>query len=337
MSEALRDVARDKDARAVAEREYPMVATQYYLSLARPEATDPILHQCLPDEAEVDQTGQDDPLAEERDSPVPGLVHRYPDRALLVVTNRCAVRCRHCLRKRIWGDRAVDMTDDRFEAAARYLEETPSIREVLVSGGDPFLLSNETLAHRLERLRRIPNLEILRVGTRVPAVLPSRITAEFAALVGAYRPLWVDTQFNHPRELTDAAQTACEQLTRAGVPMVNQSVLLRGVNDDVEVLERLFRGLLRFGVKPYYLFHGDPVLGTLHVRTGVERGQHIMERLRARLSGLALPTFVIDLPDGGGKIAVTPETPVRRRDQNTVELLSVDGRSIRYPDPVAKP
>lgn len=313
---------------------FPAAATAYYLSLANAcDPGDPILRQCVPDEAELAHPeAPTDPLAERRDSPVPGLVHRYPDRVLLVVTNTCAVHCRHCLRKRIWNSgESETLTTDGLERAVAYLLRRTEVREALLSGGDPLTLADAALEHYLARLRAIPHLEILRVGTRMPVVLPDRITDRLCRVFAAYHPVWVATQFNHPAELTAAAGRACGRLLRHGVPVVNQTVLLRGVNDAADTLESLFRGLLRFGVKPYYLFHGDPVGGTLHFRTGVRAGLEIMDRLRHRLSGLALPTFALDLPGGAGKVVLTPETPVRDAPGG-VELDLADGTTVHYPD-----
>lgn len=317
-------------------RHYPARATRHYLCLANPsDPGDPILRQCIPDARELtDEAASADPLAEKRDSPVPGLVHRYPDRALLVLTRRCAVHCRHCLRKRIWRDGRGEecLTPDYLPAALEYLGRQQGIREVLLSGGDPLMLGNARLEEVLRALRTVPHLEIVRVGTRMPVVLPSRVSDSFCDMLRRFRPVWVATQFNHPVELTPEAEGACARLLERGIPIVNQSVLLRGVNDDVDTLESLFRGLLRFGVKPYYLFHGDPVRGTSHFRTGVAAGLRLMDALSKRLSGLATPTFAVDLPGGEGKIALTPDSPLRTRGDGTVELTRADGTTVSYPD-----
>lgn len=314
--------------------QYPARFTDYYVSLANPDAADdPILRQCMPDPRELDDEGaaDPDPLAEVRDSPLPGLVHRYPDRVLLIATNRCAVRCRHCLRKRIWADEQGEtLNADSVEDAVAYLDQHPEVREVLVSGGDPLTLADARLNHLLTRLRSVPHLEILRIGTRMPVVQPPRITDGLCRMLQSHRPLWVATQFNHPAELTEEARAACSRLLDCGIPIVNQTVLLKGINADADILESLFRGLLTFGVKPYYLFHGDPVRGTLHFRTGVRAGLEIMSILRERLSGLALPAFAVDLPGGEGKVILTPETPIRDRHDGRVELTLSNGRTIHY-------
>jgi len=300
--------ARD-DLCRVAER-YPLLATPYYLSLARSASLqDPIVRQIVPDRRELadDPAASPDPLAETRDSPVPGLVHRYPDRALLVATAQCAVYCRHCMRKRAWrrGGTAEPGPAD-FGQALDYLRCHEGIREVLISGGDPLLLPDERLLELLAALRAVPHLEVLRLGSRVPVVLPQRLTPEFCERLGGQPPLWLATQFNHPQELTPETEAAAEALLRAGIPVVNQTVLLAGVNDDAATLARLFTGLLRQRIKPYYLFHGDPVAGALHFRTGVERGLALMAELERTISGLAVPAFAFDLPDGGGKIRLEP-------------------------------
>ncbi len=314
--------------------QYPAAVTDYYLSLANADdPDDPILRQCRPDPRELDDedAADPDPLAEVRDSPLPGLVHRYPDRVLLVVTNRCAVRCRHCLRKRIWAaDQAETLDLECLDGVVAYLERHTEVREVLVSGGDPLTLTNYRLDHLLSRLRSVPHLEILRIGTRMPVVQPNRITHELCRVLRSHRPLWLATQFNHPAELTAEARAACARLLDSGLPIVNQTVLLKGVNEDADTLESLFRGLLNFGVKPYYLFHGDPVRGTRHFRTGVRAGITLMSTLRERLSGLALPAFAVDLPGGAGKVILTPETPVRDMPDGSVELTLSNGRRIKY-------
>jgi lysine 2,3-aminomutase len=297
------------DAVARTARRYPLLATPYYLSLAeRPEPDDPIIRQVLPDPRELvpDPAASPDPLAEGRDSPVPGLIHRYPDRALLITTPRCAVHCRHCMRKRVWEVGTSEVPTGDFAPALAYLRAHEGIREVLISGGDPLLLPEETLFGLLASLRTLPHIELVRLGSRLPAVLPQRLTPDFCARLGAFPPVWLATQFNHPRELTPESGEAAENLLRAGIPVVNQTVLLRGVNDDAQTLARLCTGLLRQRVKPYYLFHGDPVAGTLHFRTGVDRGLELLEALEHSVSGLAVPAFAFDLPAGGGKVRLEP-------------------------------
>ncbi len=305
-------LASDPAAAAVEER-YPVLVNDYYLGLIDPKqgAADPIYRQCLPAIAELDDPEAEyDPLAEEEQMPVPRLIHRFDDRVVLLVTGHCAVRCRFCFRKRTWasdGTELPDLEEENLTAAAAYLQAHPAIREVLVSGGDPLMLPEERLFHILDVLETIPSLEILRIGTRVPVVWPQRMTAELAARLGRVRGLWLATHFNHPRELTPAAEKALGLLVRSGVPVVNQTVLLKGVNDSAEVLEALFRRLVALRVKPHYLFHVDPVRGVRHFATGIECGLEILRQFRPRLSSLAVPTFAIDLPEGGGKVALQPD------------------------------
>jgi len=287
---------------------YPVLVTPYYLSLVKEwDLHDPILRQCFPDGRELAEGDSPDPLAEERDSAIPHLIHRYPDRALLICTNTCAIHCRHCMRKRYWGmgDRTLSPTE--ISRAVEYVKANPEIREVILSGGDPLLLPEALLLDMLDRFRRIPHIELIRLGSRVPTVLPQRLTQQFCAALGQFSPLWLATHFNHPGELTPASQAAAENLLRAGIPVVNQTVLLKGINDDPDTMGELCQALLRQRIKPYYLFHGDPVAGTMHFRTGLRRGKEIMAQLLKRMSGLAVPHFAYDLPDGAGKVRLLPD------------------------------
>ncbi|MDZ4186438.1 MAG: KamA family radical SAM protein [Desulfuromonadales bacterium] len=293
---------------AVAQR-YPLRITPYYLALLQGPG-DPLWRQCVPDPAELDSDGMlSDPLSEARLSPVPGLVHRYPDRALLLTTTACAVYCRFCTRKRAIGCNADNPPD--FAAALAYIAQTPALHEVILSGGDPLLLDDDRLDDLLSRLRAIPHIETIRIHSRVPVVLPERITQRLASLLGRYHPLYLNTHFNHPRELTPEAAEACRQLADAGIPLGNQSVLLRGVNDDAGTLRSLFRGLLRLRVRPYYLHHGDLVAGTAHLRTSIETGLSLVAALRNTLPGLAIPQYVIDLPGGRGKVPLLPSAIIQ--------------------------
>ncbi len=295
-----------KGLRSVVDR-YPMRITPHYLGLIR-EAGDPIWRQCVPDHRELgDSAGMDDPLGEENLSPVPGLVHRYPDRALLLVSGACAVYCRFCTRKRTVGCGSMALDREGFDAALDYLKGRPEIRDVILSGGDPLLLEDDRLEALLESLCRIPHVEVVRIGTRVPVTLPERITERLCGRLRRFSPLYVNTHFNHPREITPEAAAACDRLVGAGIVLGNQTVLLRGVNDDAAVLADLFRGLLRIRVRPYYLHHMDPARGTVHFRTRIERGLEIMQTLRGALSGMAIPQYVVDLPGGKGKVPLVPE------------------------------
>lgn len=290
-------------ARAAALRaaaRYPVRITPYYLSLANwDDAADPVLMQCLaaPPELMEEAGTAADPLGERRSMPVPGLIRRYRNRAVLLMTGACAVRCRHCNRKGLLsGQRPM-----RLEPVLRYLEAHPEIREVILSGGDPLLCKPDILERTLTALRRLPGVEVLRIGTRAPVVLPMRIDRALVRLLAQSRPLWVNTHFNHPNELTPESSAACEALIRAGIPVSNQTVLLRGVNDSADILESLFNGLQRIMVRPYYLFECDAVRGAAHFRVGVRRGRALFRELRARLGGLSLPQYVLDEPGAAGK------------------------------------
>jgi lysine 2,3-aminomutase len=250
--------------------------------------------------------GTEDPLEERRDSVVPGLVHRYPDRVLMVLTDICPMLCRHCTRKREWCHGGWVRSASEIEAMLNYIRQHKAIRDVVISGGDPLTLSTQHLESVISRLRRIEHVEIIRIGTRFPVVLPQRIDDELCSMLAKYGPIWLNTHFNHYRELTPEAAAACDRLVRSGVPVNNQSVLLRGINDSVEAQTKLCQGLLKIKVRPYYLYQCDEVEGTEHLRTPVETGLKIIEGMRGYTSGLAVPTFVIDLPQGGGKIPLQP-------------------------------
>ncbi|MDA8163885.1 MAG: KamA family radical SAM protein [Desulfobacteraceae bacterium] len=297
--------AREEMARVAAV--YPMRINPYYLGLIR-EPGDPIWRQAVPDVREIeDRVCPEDPLAEERLSPVPNLVHKYPDRALFLVTSQCAMFCRFCTRKRKVGTTRMVIDDDTIRAGLDYLRKTPEIRDVLVSGGDPLLLPDHRLEAILQRLRQIPSIEIIRIGSRVPCTLPMRVTTRLAAMLKRYHPLYLNTHFNHPSEITPQAALACKRLADAGIPLGCQTVLLRGVNDDAAVVRELMRKLLLIRVKPYYIFQADMSRGTDHFRTPVEKGLAIMKSLIGHTSGLAVPTFAVDAPGGGGKIPLVPD------------------------------
>ncbi len=294
------------------EAEYPFLTNDYYLRLIDPAAgtADPIYRQSFPAPEELaDRSSSFDPLAENEQMPTPRLIHRFRDRVVLLTTGKCAMRCRFCFRKRTWKQGAdfPDLTASELKRATEYLTAHPEIREVLVSGGDPLMLGKSRLREILTALAAVPSIEILRVGSRIPVVAPELLDEEYAALLGSFPGLWFATHFNHPRELTPEARAACTRLIRAGVPVVNQTVLLKGVNDDAGVLEELFRTLVSWKVKPHYLFHVDPVRGVRHFATGIASGLEILRAFRPRLSSLATPTFAIDLPEGGGKVALQPE------------------------------
>ena len=311
-------------------RRYPMQATPHYLSLAKTlDVMDPILRQCVATKEEL-QGGTPDPFGEEAYSPVPRLVHRYPDRALFMTTSRCATHCRHCMRKRNWQCFDGKPTEDVLAAAVDYVAKHREIREILISGGDPLTLEDDELAHVLQAFADIDHVEMLRVGSRVPVVMPQRMTESLCDILGGCgKTVWLAAHFNHPVELSEESRQAVERLLRHGVPVVNQSVLLKGVNDDAETLRLLFTGLLKMKVKPYYLFHGDPIEGTMHFRTGVERGLELMAALRNRVSGMAMPAFSFDLPESGGKIRLEPNDKLEREDGG-LAFTSFEGRKIIY-------
>jgi len=314
---------------------YPLAITPYYLSLINlDDPDDPIRIQAIPSVEEISMgaMGMEDPLEEKRDSVVPGLVHRYPDRVLMVLTDICPMLCRHCTRKREWHNGGWVRNDEEIEAMLDYIRRTPEVRDVIISGGDPLTLSTERLENILARVRAIEHVEIIRIGTRFPVVLPQRIDAELCNMLSKYGPIWLNTHFNHYNEITPESARACDRLLRAGVPINNQCVLMRGVNDTVEKQMKLCHSLLKTKVRPYYLFQCDEVQGTEHLRTSVETGIKIMEGLRGHTSGLALPTFVIDLPFGGGKVPINPEYVIAK-NENELILKNYQGKLFRFRNP----
>ncbi|MGB9589555.1 MAG: KamA family radical SAM protein [candidate division WOR-3 bacterium] len=312
---------------------YPIMATPYYLSLIDPhDPNDPIRKQVIPSPQELGQHGQEDPLDEEADSPVPGLTHRYPDRVLVVVTNFCPVWCRHCTRKRLWKRHACKRayTLRNLPDMLDYIRAHSEIRDVILSGGDPLTLPTMTLDRILSQLRSIPHVEIIRIGSRVPVTLPQRLwDDQLLYVLDKHGPIWVNTHFNHPKEITPEAARAVDNLLRAGVPVNNQSVLLAGVNDDLRTMRELVTGLLRIKVRPYYLYHCDPVQGAMHFRTSLEKGLEIMEGLRGAISGLGVPTYVVDAPGGAGKIPVMPNYMVSWGEDGVI-LRNYEGILVKY-------
>ncbi|MGI2335681.1 MAG: KamA family radical SAM protein [Dehalogenimonas sp.] len=313
---------------------YPLAVTPYYLSLMNTaDPNDPIRRQAVPCVRELtDSAGREDPLEEHSHSPVPGLVHRYPDRVLMVLTDICPMLCRHCTRKREWHNGGWVQTPDRIKAMIDYIRRTPAIRDVIISGGDPLTLSTRRLEEVLASLRAVKHVEIIRIGTRFPVVLPQRIDAELCDMLSKYGPIWLNTHFNHPNEITPEAAAACDRLLRAGVQVNNQSVLLRGINDTVGIQLKLCHGLLKAKVRPYYLFQCDQVQGTEHLWTPVEVGLRIIEGMRGHTSGLAIPNYVIDLPDGRGKIPLTPNYVISRSDQELV-VRNYEGHISHFANP----
>ncbi len=314
---------------------YPISITPHYLSLIDPsDPYDPVRRQAVPCPEEIDmgEMGYEDPLEERRDSVVPGLVHRYPDRVLMVLTDICPMFCRHCTRKREWRHGGWVRSDAEIERMLDYIRHKHEVRDVIISGGDPLTLSTERLEKVLAGLKKISHVEMVRIGTRYPVVLPQRVDKELCDMLSKYGPVWLNTHFNHPREVTPESAAACDRLLRAGVPVNNQTVLLRGVNDDVQVQLDLCHALLHIKVRPYYLFQCDLVQGTEHLRTPVETGLKIIEGMRGHTSGLAVPTFVIDLPHGGGKVPLQPDYLLSRTEDGYL-LRNYQGRIFRYRDP----
>jgi lysine 2,3-aminomutase len=312
-----------------------MAITPYYASLMDPaDPACPIRRQAVPTSRELYRSPSDmlDPLAEDTDAPVPGLTHRYPDRVLLLITDQCSMYCRHCTRRRVAGatDRALPRA--QVEMALDYIRETPQVRDVLLSGGDALLTSDHQLEWIIKKLREIPHVEIIRLGTRTPVVMPQRITPELTAMLRRYHPIWVNTHFNHPREITKEAAAALALMADAGIPLGNQSVLLRGINDCLGVMKALVHLLVKNRVRPYYIYQCDLSQGIEHFRTSVAKGIEIIEGLRGHTSGFAVPTFVVDAPGGGGKIPVMPQYLVSQSPERVV-LRNYEGVIATYAQP----
>jgi lysine 2,3-aminomutase len=333
IAEKLPFPSEEWEARREVMHDFRAGITPYYLSLIDPnDPADPLLRQVVPtvEEHLFRAVGEEDPLGEEAYSPVPGITHRYPDRCLMVISNSCAIYCRYCTRKRIMFEDAVpDLQIDRM---VEYIARTPQIRDVVVSGGDPLTYATEKLERILAKLRAIPHLEIIRIGSRVPVAIPMRITDELCQMLEKYHPLWVNVHYNHPRELTPEAARACDKLLRAGIPLNNQAVLLKGVNDSLETIKALCQGLMKLRVRPYYLYQCDPIRGGEHFRTSIHKGIEIMEGLRGHTSGLAIPTYVIDAPGGGGKIPVAPQYLLYYEGGRAI-LRNFQGKIYEYHEP----
>ncbi len=308
---------------------YPMRINEYYFRLIESEG-DPIYRQCVPDPRELRQMpGTADPLAEEKHSPVAGLTHRYPDRVLFLISNECAVYCRFCNRKRKVGRKGI-VTPDTIRDGIAYIRANRQLRDVLLSGGDPFLLETEELEEILAQLRAIPHVEIIRIGTRTPCTLPHRITPRLVRMISKYHPVYVNTHFNHPREITPEASQACSLLADAGIPIGCQTVLLKGVNDNRETMALLMQRLVKIRVRPYYLFQCDQVRGTSHFWTDPQKGVDIITSLLGHISGLCIPHYCIDLPGGGGKILHMPSY-VERREETGLIVKNFEGKTYKYP------
>lgn len=313
---------------------FPMSITPYYASLLdKDNANQPIRKAVVPvvDEHLVSSVESNDHLAESKHSPVPGIVHRYPDRVLFLVTNICSVYCRYCTRSRMVGNSENYNNREQWEKAIEYIENTPEVRDVLLSGGDPLTMPTEQLEWLLSRLSKIEHVEFIRIGTKVPVVLPQRITFELVNMLKKYHPLWISIHFTHPDELTVETKKACEMLADAGIPLGSQTVLLKGINDNVQTMTKLCHGLLKSRVKPYYLYQCDLVPGSTHFRTSVKKGIDIIDGMRGYTTGYAVPNYVIDAPNGGGKIRLMPESIVGKSGDNLL-LRNYQGEIYTYPD-----
>lgn len=312
-----------------------MAITPYYLSLIDPnDPHDPIRRQAVPTALELHQADSDllDPLHEDEDSPAPGLTHRYPDRCLLLITDQCSMYCRHCTRRRFAGQNDAGLPVDQVDQAIEYIRKTPVIRDVLLSGGDALLCSDERLEYIIKKLREIPHVEIVRIGSRTPVVCPQRITPELCAMLKKYHPIWLNTHFNHPNEITPESAKACQMLADAGIPLGNQSVLLAGVNDCVHTMKKLVNELVRIRVRPYYIYQCDLSMGLEHFRTPVSKGIEIIEALRGHTSGFCVPTFVVDAPGGGGKTPVMPQYVISQTPHKVI-LRNYEGVITTYTEP----
>lgn len=314
---------------------FRMAITPYYLSLIDPnDPFDPIRRQAIPQGAECNIAPADlnDPLHEDEDSPAPGLTHRYPDRVLFLITDMCSMYCRHCTRRRFAGQKDDESPSQRIEKCLEYIERTPQVRDVLLSGGDALMVSDQKLEYIIGRLRKIPHVEIVRIGSRTPVVCPQRITDDLCNMLKKYHPIWLNTHFNHPNEFTPEAAEALAKLANAGIPLGNQTVLLRGVNDCVHVMKKLMHELVRNRVRPYYIYQCDLSMGLEHFRTPVSKGIEIIENLRGHTSGYAVPTFVVDAPGGGGKTPVMPQYVISQSPDKVI-LRNFEGVITTYTEP----
>ena len=334
--------AEEKAGCYFADRKLSLAITPYFFNLIdRNDPDCPIRKQVIPRSGEMQLSAEEmlDSLGEDAHSPVPGLVHRYPDRVLFLVTDRCASYCRYCTRSRLVSNAQDYNFHPEYEQALRYIEAHPEVRDVLLSGGDPLLLSDRKLEHLLARLRGIKHVEFIRIGSRIPVFLPQRITPELCEIFKKYGPIWMSIHVNHPREATAELRAACERLAFAGVPLGNQSVLLRGVNDDPEVMKALVHRLLRMRVRPYYIYQMDLITGGAHFKADVRKGIEIIRSLRGHTTGYAVPQYVIDAPGGGGKVPINPDYLEKITDDEVI-FRNFEGKRFTYPlksTPVATP
>lgn len=312
----------------------PLRITPHYLkTILQSPNRDKLIKCVVPSEFELIQSEGEsvDPLSEERDSVLPNLVHRYPDRVLLLVTGFCSANCRYCTRSRVVGQNTIRFNKEQFNQAIDYISSHPEVRDVLVSGGDPLTLGNDTLDYILSSIRNIPHVEIIRIGTKVPVVLPQRITPQLINVLKKHHPLFLSIHFTHPDEMVTEVKTACEKLADAGIPLGSQTVLLKGVNDDVDIMKELMHKLLMSRVRPYYLYLCDPIVGSSHFRTTIEKGLEIIKGLRGYTSGYAVPTLVVDAPGGGGKIPLLPDCFAGEKN-NSILLKNFQGKIFQYPN-----
>ena len=320
----------DPAAAAAVNSRYPFRISPYYLELIK-RVGEPLFRQAVPDIREMeDHQGMVDPLAEESQSPVPNLVHKYPDRALFLVSSQCAMYCRFCTRKRKVGKASMQISKETLAAGLEYLRNTPQIQEVLISGGDPLLLPDEHIEEILQRLREIRHIKVIRIGTRTPCTLPMRITPELVNMLKKYHPLYINTHFNHPAEITQQAKQACTLLADAGIPLGCQTVLLKGINDSLPVIRELLYKLLEIRVRPYYLMQADLTEGTAHFRTDIKTGLALMRGLIGTVSGMAVPTYILDAPEGKGKIPLTPDY-ILSHQEDKLEFNNYQGIPCSYP------
>jgi len=325
--------AEEKAGCAHANHKLALAITPYFFNLIdRNDPDCPIRRQVIPRAAEMVVSEEEmlDSLGEDAHSPVPGIIHRYPDRVLFLVTDRCAAYCRYCTRSRLVSNAQDYNFHPEYEQGLRYIEAHPEVRDVLLSGGDPLLLSDKKIEHLLSRLREIPHVEFIRIGSRIPVFLPQRITPELADIFKRYGPIWMSIHVNHPKECTADLRAACDRMSFAGVPLGNQSVLLRGVNDDAEVMQALVHRLLRMRVRPYYLYQMDLITGGSHFKTDVRKGIEIIRALRGHTTGYAIPQFVIDAPGGGGKVPINPDYLEKITDEEVV-FRNYEGKVFSYP------
>jgi len=324
----------EEDIRKVM-NDFRVAITPYYASLMDPEdPTDPVRMQAVPVLAETYRSAEDmvDPLHEDADSPAPGLTHRYPDRVLFLITDQCSMYCRHCTRRRLAGENDGARSREDIDACIEYIRKTPQVRDVLLSGGDCLCVADSTLEYIISELRKIDHVEIVRLGSRTPVVMPQRITDDLVNMLKKYHPIWLNTHFNHPKEMTKEAMAACAKLADAGIPLGNQSVLCRGINDNVGIMRELVHTLVKNRVRPYYIYQCDLTGGISHFRTKVAKGIEIIEGLRGHTSGFAVPTFVVDAPGGGGKIPVMPQYLISQTPERVI-LRNYEGVITTYTEP----